>query len=65
MTNPNKPLQLANTIADAVERTRIGRTLIYSEIAAGKLKVRKIGRKTVILESDLQAWLASLPVRAA
>ena len=39
----------------------IGRTKLYQEIAAGRLTVRKIGRKTVIAVSDAYTWVDSLP----
>jgi hypothetical protein len=55
------PLQLAYTISDVEKRACVGRTLIYSEIAAGRLKARKVGRRTVILSADLIAWLKALP----
>ncbi|MEM7069292.1 MAG: helix-turn-helix domain-containing protein [Pseudomonadota bacterium] len=40
---------------------RLGRSKIYSEIANGKLKARKIGKKTVFLKSDVEAYLNGLP----
>lgn len=46
------------------EATQIGkccRTNIYKAINAGQLVARKNGRKTIILRSDLEAWLTSLP----
>lgn len=55
------PSQLAYTISDVEKRACIGRTLIYSEIASGRLKARKVGRRTVILDGDLLAWLKALP----
>jgi excisionase family DNA binding protein len=54
------PLE-AFTISDVGKRAGIGRTLIYSEIAAGRLRARKVGRRTVILSADLAAWLKALP----
>ncbi|WAJ27373.1 helix-turn-helix domain-containing protein [Antarcticirhabdus aurantiaca] len=40
----------------------IGRAKFYREVSAGRLSVRKIGRKTVVLMTDAQEWLAALPV---
>jgi excisionase family DNA binding protein len=55
------PIQLAHTISDVAKCACIGRTLIYSEIASGRLKAHKVGRRTVILNADLLAWLKALP----
>jgi len=35
---------------------------LYQEIGAGRLIARKIGRRTVILRSDYERWLNSLPL---
>lgn len=37
----------------------IGRTKTYEEIAAGRLKIAKIGRRTVIPATNAYAWLES------
>jgi hypothetical protein len=39
----------------------IGRTLTYREIAAGRLPVRKLGRRTLILVDDAERWAKALP----
>ena len=39
----------------------IGRSKFYREFNSGRLKVRKIGRKSVVTMSDAQAWLDALP----
>lgn len=52
----------AYDLATAVAVSGIGRTRLYAYIKAKKLKARKAGRRTVILASDLQAFLDSLPV---
>lgn len=35
----------------------------YREIAAGRLKVRKLGRATRVARVDADAWADSLPVK--
>lgn len=40
----------------------VGKTKLYSELKAGRLKARKIGSKTVILAADAIRWLDALPV---
>lgn len=43
----------------------IGKTMLFDEIKAGRIPSRKIGRRTLILRNDLDAWLAAIPTRAA
>ncbi|MHB2211445.1 helix-turn-helix domain-containing protein [Methylobacterium sp. CM6257] len=52
----------AHSIAEVIERAGSSRTTIYAEIAAGRLKARKLGRRTLILDKDLEDWLATLPL---
>jgi hypothetical protein len=52
----------AFTINEFSERNGIGRDSTYNEIRKGHLRARKAGRRTVILDTDEEAWRASLPV---
>ena len=52
---------LAVSIAEAVKLSDNSRTAIYQAIASGALVARKRGRRTLILYSDLEQWLAALP----
>lgn len=61
----NADTPLAHTIEDAARITTCGRTSIYQAIKDGALKARKFGRRTLILDTDLRAWLAALPEREA
>jgi excisionase family DNA binding protein len=54
---------LAHRVEQAAQLVGVGRTLIYDEIREGRLRIRKVGRRTLILHSDLQAWLDQLPIR--
>ena len=56
---------LAVSILKAARLGGIGRSTIYSEISKGNLKVRKIGRRTIVAMDDLRTWLASKIVEAA
>jgi hypothetical protein len=54
---------LAYDILSASKKAGLGRSKLFEEINAGRLKARKAGRRTLILHEDLAAWLASLPQR--
>lgn len=49
-----------NSIAEVKDRAGICRTMVYNEIARGRLVTRKIGARTFVAESDLLAYLRSL-----
>lgn len=53
--------RLAYTIKEFMARASVGRSFVYEEIAAGRLRAVKAGRKTLILEEDARAWFATLP----
>lgn len=55
----NEPLAYA--LPDFLRLAAIGRTKAYEEIAAGRLKVRKNGSRTVVLADDARAYLRGLP----
>ncbi len=55
--------QFAFTIDDLTQITPSSRSQIFADIAAGRLKARKSGRKTWILREDLLDFLARLPPR--
>lgn len=50
------------TVADFCDRYRIGKTSLYREAAAGRLKLRKFGSATRIAREDADAWAANLPI---
>ncbi|MGH6660981.1 MAG: helix-turn-helix domain-containing protein [Rhodospirillales bacterium] len=49
------------TIPAAVAASGIGRSAIYQALADGRLKAKKNGRRTLILKTDLERFLESLP----
>jgi excisionase family DNA binding protein len=55
------PAALAYTIREACEVSGIGRTSLYELLKTGTLRARKHGKRTLILDSELRNWLASLP----
>lgn len=60
---PVSDTPLAHSIDEVARLANCGRTTIYAAINARALTARKIGRRTVILNADLQHWLTSLPAR--
>jgi excisionase family DNA binding protein len=57
--------RLANTVDQTSERTNTSRGTLYKEIRAGRLRIVKLGRKTLILEEALQDWLRGLEQKTA
>ena len=49
--------RLVFTVPEALEASRIARTKLYEEIAAGRLPIVKIGRRTLIRREALEQWL--------
>ena len=60
MTDSNH--KMAFSVEEAARCADSCRDKIYGAINTGKLKARKDGRRTVILASDLEAYLNGLPV---
>lgn len=52
---------LAYTLDQSCRIAGVGKTSIYQAIADGELTARKYGRRTLIMRTDLEAWLRSLP----
>jgi len=57
----NDSERLAYSIKDARLRLGIGNENIYNLLNSGALPARKLGKRTVILAKDLDAYIASLP----
>lgn len=58
---PAPLVKLAYSIEEVIEATGIGRSSLYVDIAAGRLRARKRGSRTIILTADLTEYLATLP----
>jgi len=54
--------QRAISIDEFCERYGLGRTKAYEELKSGRLRGRKIGKRTIIAEDDAEEWLLHLPV---
>ncbi|WP_245924044.1 helix-turn-helix domain-containing protein [Niveispirillum cyanobacteriorum] len=50
----------AISVADFLSSYSIGRTSFYKEVAAGRITIKKIGRRTLIPRAAAEAWLNSL-----
>ena len=67
MRNPEnerqrRALQRAMSIEQFCQRYGISRTSTYTEIREGRLRARKCGRRTIIVDEDADKWLQHLPV---
>ncbi|MEO6152121.1 MAG: helix-turn-helix domain-containing protein [Croceibacterium sp.] len=54
-----KPIAL--TLPDAVNVSGLSRTSLYEALKRGKLTAIKAGRRTLILHTELEAYMAALP----
>jgi excisionase family DNA binding protein len=55
----------ASTINQVAERHHVCRDTLYKEIRRGRLRAKKLGRRTLIYSDDEDAWVNSLPVLGA
>lgn len=56
-TETNDPSKIAYSIKEACKASSLGRTTIYSHIAAGRLRATRIGGRTVIPADSLHALI--------
>ena len=55
-------MEIAISIVEAAKRAGVSRSSIYQAIGRGELKIRKNGRRSLILVDELKEWVAALPV---
>ena len=48
-------------MAEALQRLSLSRDSFYRLVRDGKIRVRKCGRRSLVLDSDLAAFLEALP----
>jgi excisionase family DNA binding protein len=53
--------KLAYSITELAKVAGVGRSFLYEEVKAGRLKIKKAGRRSLVLIADAEAWLAALP----
>lgn len=56
----NFNIKLALSVADFCATCSIGRSTFYEEVKAGRIRVLKAGKRTLIARSEVQRWLDSL-----
>jgi excisionase family DNA binding protein len=54
-------MRLGNSLNDAADRIGVSRDGLHDLIRKGELEAKKIGRRTIIAEEELQRFMASLP----
>ena len=52
--------QLSLSIEEVRTATGLGRTKLYEAIGSGALPAKKWGKRTIVLKTDLETFLASL-----
>ena len=55
--------RLAFSLTDAASAIGVAKSTLHELIATGKLPVRKLGRRSLVLRGDLEDYLQGLPVR--
>lgn len=62
MTSPTtNETRVAVTVAEAAKAATVSRSTIYAELAAGRIKARKLGRRTLVEVASLRDWVSALP----
>jgi len=56
---PHEQTKITFSINDIMKRHGIGRNTIYHEIASGRLKTIRIGRRRLIPEKCESEWIAN------
>lgn len=51
----------ALTALEFLEWSRISRTTFYKEVKARRITLKKVGKRSLVLRRDAEAWLNDLP----
>ena len=65
MKQPRQIQPVGLSIEETIRATGLGRTSIYKEIAEGRLKSYKIGRRRFVSPEALREWRAAYEAAAA
>jgi hypothetical protein len=60
-----EPGRLAYPLNDFADAIGVGRSKLYAEIRAGRLKAKKVGSRTIITSAAAHTYLDALPDLAA
>jgi hypothetical protein len=60
-----EPGRLAYPLNDFADAIGVGRSKLYAEIKAGRLKAKKVGSRTIITSAAAHTYLDALPDLAA
>ena len=52
------------SVTEFCQTAGIGRSLFYEQVRAGRIRVLKVGRRTLVRAAELAAWLDRLAVEA-
>jgi excisionase family DNA binding protein len=55
------PVKEAFAVKGICRAYGISRETVYNEIRRGRLRALKLGKKTIVLKSDAEAWRDNLP----
>lgn len=55
------PKKMAYSIKEITALCAVSRSLIYREISEGRLRIVKLGKRSLVLAADLEAWMTKLP----
>lgn len=62
MSKDTEKGERANSVQEVCRRCGFGHNTFYENVRSGDLIARKMGRKTIVLETDLLAFLNAQPV---
>ncbi len=51
----------ALTVKEFLTWARISRTTFYNQVNQGKIPLKKVGKRSLVLRKDAEVWLNSLP----
>jgi excisionase family DNA binding protein len=62
-----KKMNLTRTmsIKEFCNEYRVGTTRLYEEVKHGRIRLRKLGRKSLISRDEAERWLKNLPTSGA